>query len=191
MKETCTNRKKKNFYSIVQFQSIRNIFSLRLIILEGNQDWKFSALFKIVWKICRSRFFRSSTRIGFVVGFFFLGGEWENCQVGGWKGSNGDELIPPRVWADSRDANARNWWTPWYVCASTIMSLASENRSENISRDKLLPPLPLLYLLQSKFLWTRFRLFIRLFPTLSVYDAIDSVDNLVNLVNFFNSTFSL
>lgn len=164
---------KKNFYSIVQLQPIRNIFSLRSIIKSRNFFrfifFRFIKIVKVTisfWKICRSRYFRQRSVL--LLDSFSWGiGEGQNCQVERDRMGMSRFRMRPRVWADSSDANARNWWTPWYVCASTIMSLASENRSENISRDKLLSPSPLLYLLQSKLLR---------FLTLWVYDVTHRLD---------------
>lgn len=133
---------KKNFYSIVQLQPIRNIFSLRPIIKSRNFfRFKIVKVTIFFWKIYRSRYFRQRSVL--LLDSFSWGiGEGQNCQVERDRMGMSRFRMRPRVWADSSDANARNWWTPWYVCASPIMSLASENRSENISRDKLLFPLP-------------------------------------------------
>lgn len=84
---------KKNFYSIVQLQPIRNIFSLRPIIKSRNffrfiQDCQGYYIFLKNLSISIL-----STRIGFVVGFFFLGNRGE-AELSSGKGSNGDESIP-------------------------------------------------------------------------------------------------
>lgn len=98
-----------------------------------------------------------------------------------------DSDARPRVWADSRNANARNWWTPWYVCASRVMSLVSENREARIypvinyfSPTTIPPPI-------ETFANTRFHSIISNAFGYMIR-CINSIDNLGNFFQFDNST---
>lgn len=76
----------------------------------------------------------------FVIGFFSARVTSGRVRVGRIEWLFEVILRETRVWVDSTNANAERRLrrvadtNSWYACASSVMSLVSENRTENIRR---------------------------------------------------------